>query len=57
LRRIHDKRCNKKIEVTKDKNHTKELNPLNGVYLLGYQLKNKVTSNLTCMCVTCNKIL
>jgi hypothetical protein len=24
----------KKIEVTEDKDHTQELNPLNGVYLL-----------------------
>jgi len=29
----------KKIEVTEDKDHTQELNPLNGVYLLWYQMK------------------
>jgi hypothetical protein len=26
LRRIHDKRCNKKMEVTRDEDHTQEIN-------------------------------
>jgi hypothetical protein len=38
----------KKIEVTRDEDHTQEINPLNEVCLLCYQLKNKWTSNFNC---------
>jgi hypothetical protein len=34
LREIHDKRCNQKIEVTRDEDHTQELNPKQSVSAL-----------------------
>jgi hypothetical protein len=40
----------KKIEVTKDKDHTQEINLLNRVYPLWYQLKNKWLLILSSVC-------
>jgi hypothetical protein len=53
LRRIHDKRCNKKIEVTRYEDHIQEINPKQSVLALIPIEKLNGLLILTSVCEQC----